>query len=71
MKQEWVTDTRKVVRVGQDSLAINIRKDLAHAMGVAVGSLVEVKMKNTGRSIEAVKEDSDKATTSELRIVTP
>ena len=52
MKQEWVTDTRKVVKVGKDSLSINIRKDLAEAMGVAVGSLIEVKMKNTGRRLE-------------------
>jgi len=67
MKQEWVTDTRKVVRVGQDSLAINIRKDLAHAMGITVGSLVEVKMKNTGRSIEVVK-DVD---IPHLKVITP
>jgi len=68
MKQEWVTDTRKVVKVGQDSLAINIRKDLANVMGIAVGSLIEVKMKNTGRRLEQpVKEANE----PKLKLITP
>ena len=50
--EKWLTDTRRVVRVGLNSLAVNIKKDIADALDIKKGSLVEVKIRNTGKTVE-------------------
>lgn len=51
-EQNWLSDTRKVVKSGGGCLAININKNVCEALGLKVGSLIEVKIRNTGTVIE-------------------
>lgn len=46
--ENWLGDTRRVVIMGK-ALGIQIKKDIADALEIQKGSLVEIKIRNTGK----------------------
>ena len=43
-------DTRRVIVIGGTSaLGVQIKKDIVDALGLSKGSLVEIKIRNTGK----------------------
>ena len=45
----WMGMTSKVFKVGKNSLAITIGKDTIDALGITLGSLVDIRIRNTGK----------------------
>ena len=50
--EEWLSDTRRVVIVGGKGLGVNIKKDIVDALELKQGSLVEIRIRNTGKFAE-------------------
>ena len=45
---QWLSDTRRVIEIGNGYLAVYIKKDIAEALEIKKGLLVELKIRNTG-----------------------
>ncbi len=52
METEWLSDTRRVIVVGGTGLGIHLKKDITAALEIKQGSLVEVRIRNTGKMAE-------------------
>jgi len=46
--EKVLTDTRRVIKMGKNGLAVIIKKDIAGALGIIEGSLVKIEISNTG-----------------------
>ena len=49
----WLGDTRRVVKVG-DGLCVNIKKDIQHSLGIVQGTIIQFKVRNTGKMAEKI-----------------
>ena len=58
--ESWLSDTRRVSSYGNTQIGVMIRREIAEALGITKGSLVEIKVRNTGKMARAVREDLKK-----------
>lgn len=51
--ESWLGDTRRVIVIGGTAaLGVQIKKDIVDALEIKKGSLVEVKIRNTGKIVQ-------------------
>lgn len=53
-EQEWLSDTRRVSTIGNKVLCVAIKKEIANALGIVKGMVVEVKFRNTYKMSEPI-----------------
>lgn len=46
--EQWLSDTRRVVAINKNQIAVNIKKDIAEALELKPGTIVEIRIRNTG-----------------------
>ena len=57
--ETWLSDTKRVIRIGT-ALGVIIKSDICKALGMKVGSLIEIKVKNTGQVLEPMSRGPNK-----------
>ena len=61
----WLADTKRVIKVGT-AVGLILKADICKALGITVGSLIELKIRNTGQMLEPLNRGPKKAETSEV-----
>lgn len=54
-KDIWLSDTRRVCVTGANTFNIHIKQDIAKALELKQGSLIEFRIRNTGKILEVFK----------------
>ena len=54
MEEEWLSDTRKAVKLG-GALGVQINPQIVQALGIKHGSIVEFRIRNTGKVAKIIE----------------
>ena len=49
--ENWLSDSKRVIKIGT-ALGLILKADICNALGIVPGSLIEIKVKNTGQILE-------------------
>lgn len=63
--ETWLSDSKRIISIGT-ALGVIIKADICKALGIQKGSLIEIKVRNTGQILEPLTRGPKKQETPEV-----